>query len=79
MHDNTPPSPTQTPHIYIYTSDVIQYSEVHRHPRHVGVVGDSKVSALVEVATVALAVGELQRVEVTYERGGSIDGEVYVS
>jgi hypothetical protein len=58
---------------------VIQYSEVHRHPRHVGVVGDSEVSALVEVATVALAVGELQRVEVTYERGGSIDGEVYVS
>ena len=65
--------------MYIYTSDVIQYSEVHRHPRHVGVVGDSEVSALVEVATVALAVGELQRVEVTYERGGSIDGDEYVS
>ena len=66
-------------YIFIYTSDVIQYSEVHRHPRHVGVVGDSKVSALVEVATVALTVGELQRVEVTYERGGSIDGDEYVS
>jgi hypothetical protein len=54
-------------YIYIYTSDVIEHSEVHGHPRHVGVVGDSEVSALVEVAAVALAVGELQRVEVTYE------------
>ena len=46
-------------HLYIYTSDVIKYSEVHGHPGHVGIIGDSEVSALIEIAAVALTVGEL--------------------